>query len=431
MSSYPTSASKGSKPSPVAVSMNSSARSPTSRSAAPISPGMKPQPQLARDARVPSESIADFAEFIKSTGPPGDNRPAPIRNVNGGVTATQSSAEPRRVPSLSSRNRYQPREAAADGKTDTSDLADFLRQGPPVSGSTQRGPRHGNRSNTLESEGSTAPTIGRGFDSTIPEVRHSQASTNFTDNSMPSMQSSTNSSSALIRKKNNPPVPSKMFDDDMMPKRKTRRVKDPYAIDLSDEEDLGEDFMAAPKPPPKKEESLAEFLRNYQPPPEPVVAPISHKIPKKKSSAPSLINRFTRSHRESKDAKVSNGIGASESRSLSSRTGTAGTSRSTGGYVPIQVNIPSGYDKYGSLDVNASQARSTPSRPSGKVPMKKFEPREAVSSSTRTSDLAAFLRDSEPPPSFSGPGIDENPQSPDGNSNFSKMFSRRKKPSVV
>ncbi|EWG40329.1 hypothetical protein FVEG_02770 [Fusarium verticillioides 7600] len=320
-----------------------------------------------RDARVPSESTADFAEFIKSTGPAGDSRPMQLRN------------------------------------------------GPPGANSN----RIPHNIAPWDTTGAEEPAGGKAVDANIPDIRYSQASTYGTESSMPSIHSSINSNTALLKNKGQPAPTSKMFDeDDMMPKRKTRRVKDPYAIDFSDDED-DEVLLATPKPPVKKEESLAEFLKNYEPPPEPVTTPISQKIPKKKASAPSLIGRFTR-----KENNYSNTAPASpqgnDTRSLSSRAGFRN-------YIPIQVNVPSGYDKYG---MPTGENSSRPSQPASsassgrRVPMKKFEPRDAVSNVSRTSDLAAFLRTSEPPPE---PVMAPPPPKEESSSSLSKMFSRRKK----
>ncbi|KAH7148842.1 hypothetical protein EDB81DRAFT_649854 [Dactylonectria macrodidyma] len=383
-------------------------------------------PVAAREARVPSESTADFADFIKSTGPSGgaQARPAPLRSIPPGTTPStmNPAAEARRVSSASNRNRYMPREALTETRTGNSDLIDFIRQGPPGA-SNNRIPRTvAPFRDTLDSEEMSGAVGGKAVDATIPDIRYSQASTHATDTSMPSIHSSINSHTALLKGKGGSTPSSKMFDDeDMMPKRKTRRVKDPYAIDFSDEDD-DDDFITTPKPPVKKEESLAEFLRNYEPPPEPVSQPISHKMPKKKASAPSLIGRFTRS---SSNANSNNAPQQPvvDSRSLSSRSGGG-----KGGYIPIQVNIPSGYDKYGPIDKPAARPPMPPAGGSlGRVPMKRFEPREAVSNVSRTSDLAAFLRNSEPPPE---PVAPPPPRQEEGSS-LSKMFSRRKKHSMA
>ncbi|KAI5462609.1 hypothetical protein BGZ63DRAFT_219312 [Mariannaea sp. PMI_226] len=383
-------------------------------------------PVAARDARVPGESTADFAEFIKSTGPAGDNRPAPLRSNPASMTSA-TPIEPRRVTSIGNRNRYTPREGMTEGRGGNSDLIDFLRQGPPGSsgGRVPRSVAPFRESDEMSGFG------GKAVDASIPDVRYSQASTHATDTSM---HSSINSNSALLKKVAPAPT-SRMFDDDdMMPKRKTRRVKDPYAIDFSDEED-DEDFMMTPKPPVKKEESLAEFLRNYEPPPVPDTPPISQKMPKKKASAPSLIGRFTRSSSNANSSNSNNSNNSTvpalprvDSRSLNSRAG------GRGGYVPIQVNIPPGYDKYGPIDKPAPRPSAAPVAGSmGRVPMKRFEPREAVSNASRTSDLAAFLRDSEPPPDLAiqaSPSFGDRGES-GSSSGLSKMFNRRKKSSMA
>ena len=433
--------SKGNRPSPIAVpgpssmsvskstGLRSSPKGPGSMSPAAPKSHRAPPSNMAREARVPADSTADFAEFIKSTGPPGEIRAPPIRNANNTASSAKTGLDSHRVSqTAANRNRYQPREAAVDAKDDNSDLIDFIRQGPPGSGTNHRIPRHvAPFRNTMDSDHMASASGGRAVDATIPEVHSSRTSTNMTESSMPS---TVNSQSALLRQK---PQPAKdnMFDDGgMMPQRKQRRVRDPYAIDFSDEED--DDLLMTPQPPPKKkEESLAEFLRNYEPPPEPQEVPISQKIPKKKLSAPSLMGRFARAgfgrdQKEAKEANGANGKTVPESRSLNSRTGTAHSSGARSGHVPLQVNMPGGYDKYGALDNSAGRTRVGSSAPPGRVPMKKFEPRDATPTigRTGTADLAAFLRDSGPPPGVTGPPV-RGPTTDEG-SGLSKMWARRK-----
>jgi hypothetical protein len=299
--------------------------------------------------------------------------------------------------------------------------------------------------NTMDSDQFSGAIGGKAIDATIPEIRYSQASTNVTENSMPSMHSSVNSSSALIKNKGSPgPISHSPFgDEDMMPKRKTRRVRDPYAIDFSDEEDEFADEIAPIRAPPKKEESLAEFLRNYEPPPEPAPPVMPAKQPKKKASAPSLITRLARGSSSSKHEtpapSASQAPSYNDARSLSGRLGSGGGGSSSnnnnnynnkGGHIPIQVQIPPGYDQYGPIS-SGSSARDTPSTASPRrVPMKKFEPREAQSNNTtRTSDLASFLRDSAPPDDMIAPPSRNLPQQEESNG-LSKMFGRRKKSSM-
>ncbi|KAM0333033.1 hypothetical protein ACHAQA_001690 [Verticillium albo-atrum] len=376
----------------------------------------------ARDARVPRESMIDFADFIRSTGPSAENGPAPLRNGSGQVPSVKNSIDSRRVSSNSNRNRLQARDAAVDSREDNSDLIDFIRRGPPSS-HNPRIPRHvAPFRSTMDSDQMTGAIGGKAIDASLPDIRYSQASTNVTDITMPSVQSSVNSQSALLKNNRQNDV---IDEEDMMPKRTQRRVKDPYAIDFSDEED-DDEFDRPPKPPQKKEESLADFLRNYEPPPEPVAQTPLPNRPKKKASAPSLIGRFTRSINSShgNQPQAANGksqAGLTDSQSLHSRQGGAH------GHTPIQVNMPPGYDQYGPID----GARRPATQSSGRVPMKKYEPREASSTVTRTSDLASFLRDSEPPPQMAPPSLYSTQEQSSSSNSFSKMFSRRKKSSLA
>ncbi|PFH55402.1 hypothetical protein XA68_18404 [Ophiocordyceps unilateralis] len=394
-----------------------------------VSTGRATGPQ-ARDARTPAESIADFAEFIKSTGPPAERGPASPRLVKTPTGTTRSGLDSHPPMSTANRNRQQPREAVVDGKTDSSDLIDFIRQGPPILATNNpRIPRHVAPFRSTMDPDQLTNGGGMAVDATIPEIRYSQGSTNLTDNSMPSMQSSINSNSALLKKA--APVPTMGVDDDApMPARKQRRVRDPYAVDVSDDDDDDDGDVGTLKPPVKKEESLAEFLRNYEPPPEPPSQP-PWRMPRKKASAPSLIGRLTR--RESRDmpspVKMPPPPPKQDSRSLNSRAG------GKGGYIPIQVSMPSGYDKYGPTDGLASMPRVTTAASAGRVPMKRFEPREAAVSKSQTSDLAAFLRDSVPPDSgrvaaVRAPSGRNSSRQDDGNG-LSKMFGRKKKVGAV
>ncbi|KAM0502056.1 hypothetical protein ACHAPB_004865 [Verticillium nonalfalfae] len=377
----------------------------------------------ARDARVPRESMIDFADFIRSTGPTGENGPAPLRNGNGQVPSVKNSIDSRRVSSNSNRPRLQARDAAVDSREDNSDLIDFIRRGPPSSHNNPRIPRHvAPFRSTMDSDQMTGAIGGKAIDASLPNIRYSQASTNVTDVTMPSVQSSVNSQSALIKNNRQNDV---IDEEDFMPKRTQRRVKDPYAIDFSDEEDE-DDLDGPPRPPQKQEESLADFLRNYQPPPEPVAqTPLANR-PKKKASAPSLIGRFTRgiNHGSQSQAATNGGAQASLAESRSSSSRQAGGAL---GHTPIQVSMPPGYDQYGPIDGTRRPATQS----SGRVPMKKYEPREASSAVTRTSDLASFLRDSEPPPQSNPPSLYSTQEQSSSSSGFSKMFGRRKKSSMT
>lgn len=335
-----------------------------------------------------------------------------------------------------SRARLQARDATIDNSNDNSDLIDFIRRGPPSSGNPRIPRTVAPFRTTMDSDQMSAAVGGRANDLQLSEhdMRYSQASTNVTEMSAPSVQSSLNSQSALLGRKQLTPQNSMFDEQDMMPARKQRRVRDPYALDFSDEEEE-DDFDYQPQPSRKvqpKEESLIDFL-NSVPPPPPSQPPVPFNLsrtqtmptkapaPKKKASAPSLMSRF----RQNSAAGNNNGRGPrspTDARSMSSRAGPAPSK----GYIPIQVNIPTGdlYPSYGSSTTPAmpSVPSQFSSRPTGRVPMKKFEPRDAVSVPSRgTSDLAEFLKYSEPP-SMSGPGAPDPVEV-----NTTKLFGRRKK----
>lgn len=418
-----------------------------------ISTGRLGGPQ-AREARTPNESsTADFAAFIRSTGPASaDYRPfpptrSPVKNPVSPIRPPSSAgnrSETKRMLGTTSptRHRHEPREATMDGNDDSRDLLDFIRQGPPIatSNNQHRIPRHiAPFRTTMDSEEMSGVAGGRAIDANIPDIRHSQSSTNATEQSV---QSSMHSGAALINK--SPPSRlNQMFDDEpVMPVRKTRRVRDPYAIDYSDEE---EEMMAAQRRqydipeetsyaeprrsaavlPVRKEESLAEFLRNYDPPAEPVGT--TRRAPRKKISAPNLIGRFTRN--QVKEPPLPPAAPAVyESRDLHT-SGGASTKSTASRYIPIQVSMPPGYGRYGIAEAEPA-ARGAEPPGTRKVPMKKFVPREAAGSGvSETAELAAFLRNSRPPPSMSPPPRLA-PLREEESRGLSKMFGRKKKQAV-
>ncbi|GAW18516.1 hypothetical protein ANO14919_079920 [Xylariales sp. No.14919] len=408
---------------PSDMGVNGKYSNTTSKSSPPVSLMNRtgPTPQ-ARDARVPRESMQDFADFIRSTGPPG----ASINRPNGPFTSSANSVRSFTGPSTKSSSmevrrgpKLQARDAIVNTSNESSDLIDFIRRGPPsTNGNNHRIPRSvAPFRNTQDSDYMTSAVGGKAIDAIIPNVRTSQASTNITE---ASVSSSMNSQSALLNKTNRPQLyASNGFDEDeMVPKRTQRRVRDPYAIDFSDEgeDDEEDEFDAIPRPRPKQEESLIDFLNNYPPPAEPVSQPIVP--PKKKSSAPNLIARLRSGSSAGLNGSshIRKGSNVSENRSLSSRMGSRVT------HTPIV--IPPGTDRYGSTIRSPDLPRNTSF---GRVPVKKFEPREAPLGRSQTADLADFLRDSRPPPSITtfSPPSEEKPSS-----GFTRMFERRKKPTA-
>ncbi|KAK3686070.1 hypothetical protein B0T22DRAFT_382588 [Podospora appendiculata] len=449
------------------------------RSTNPTAPKSRSNAPQARDARMPRESLADFADFIRSTGPDGSvvapplraSGPSAVRNPTGPVpvSVSKSSIDSGRASTSRTninRVRLQARDAAVDYKDDNSDLIDFIRRGPPSSAGNPRIPRAvAPFRTTMDSDQMSGAVGGKAVDAQLndAEIRSSQASTTITDYSMPSAQSSINSQSALLGR--NKPLPGSnsngtmntrqgAFDSDMpMPVRKTRRVRDPYAIDFSDEEQSDEDDVAL-KPKQRvqtQEESLIDFLNNVPPPPTPVTRPIlqPQNQPKKKASAPSLMSRFTR--RDSTRVAPppsSSGVSSQSPREVPHSRGMSTRSSGSKGYIPLQVNMPPGVDKYApGPGVSSRPAAPMGGMPSGKaaammggmppmnsvrVPMKKYQAREAVSVPSReTSDLADFFKNSEPPAEFAPTAQFVLPTSPSESSGFSRVFGRRRKASIA
>lgn len=426
---------------------------PTANTGARVRTGA---PQQPRDARAERDSIGDFAEFIRSTGPPGTSyddiipRSAPAadgqRGQNGTVRNASSSSPrvgtspttPRRTQSSATR-RLQAREAVVPRSNDSSDLIDFIRQGPP-SEKTHDNPRIPRTvapfRTTMDSDQMSGAGGAKVSELTGPDPRRSQASVS-NENSMRSVESSVTSQSALLNNDNSKkPAPAQKFksfvDDDMVPKRKTRRVKDPYAIDLSDEED---EFDVPPAKPTSQEESLAEFLRNVPPPAQSTTTPIFQAVERpvaKKASAPSLMARLS-SRNSNSHSKPTSTHSSSQSITRANNNAPQNIPISASKAIITQSSASSpAYNRPANSTANSNYvSRLDSERKPGKVLQKSFEPREAVTTRapprTATSDLADFLRNTPPPPS-NGPqrlSIGSEPKEEGGG--FVRMFGRRKK----
>ncbi|CAD6447351.1 547f11a4-4c9e-47e6-9ab6-3600a355639f-CDS [Sclerotinia trifoliorum] len=399
-----------------------------------------------RDPRADQDSLGDFSDFIRSTGPAiplkreeihsrssssaasDIARPLITSNLHKGTNGTPRNvsgsiprvgpvaALPARAASSAGRsgrrNKLQARDATV-GKDSITDLIDFVRAGPDEVGGHRIPRTVAPFRSTMDSDQMSGFAGGKAIDASLPDARYSQASTHASTN-----HSSVTSQTGLLNSSNkaNKPIPTGMNiddDEDMMPKRKTRRVRDPYAIDFSDEED--DEFEHSSRPAPIQEESLADFLRNVPPPPSPKMTPIfaeAQKPPKKK---PSFSSRFTRSGSTSQvqQHKTSN--------SMSSRT--TSTKHTPSSSINPQFNASVGGSSHGNYSQQSEAPRATPS---SNVIRKPYESREPVPVKFRsqTSDLADFLRSSEPPPS-----VEPKPfvHAKEESTFASRFFGRRKK----
>ncbi|KAL2835221.1 hypothetical protein BDW59DRAFT_5288 [Aspergillus cavernicola] len=222
----------------------------------------------ARDARPSMESSYDFAQFIRNSGPSSPS--TTIRSSTGRRTSgsTELSKRPSRAESsLSSSTRgpkLQARSAAVPKGELTSDLIDFIREGPPTVGA-RRIPR------TVAPFRSTMDSDDLAYEQGTPSITSTQGESTATKS-----QVSVGSRTGLLDSANGANARTgsarlhssssgKTTDDDPRPKRTQRRVPDPYAIDWDDDE--FEVMLEEPKlKPNREEESLIDFLRNVPPP---------------------------------------------------------------------------------------------------------------------------------------------------------------------
>ncbi|KXL47529.1 hypothetical protein M433DRAFT_536 [Acidomyces richmondensis BFW] len=378
---------------------------------------------MAREPRVQTESTRDFADFIRSTGPSKDPIITPlVSNANRSTTSLNSMRSarvngPSRSSSIASQDRskslprlgveledvppvptlpnkskinMQPRGAKGTGGNN-SELIDFIRSGPEQIGQHRIPRAVAPFRSTMDSDqlkeisdsitGDGTPDMGlSGGISTTGSQSSMKAST---------ARTSVNSRSQLLNNGVDSTVhpahsgmPQRLGSamaesEDGIPGRKRYRNKDPYAIDLSDDED---DLLTALPKTKRQEESLIDFLNSMEPPKENAPCPL---IDPNSAQARNLMARARASSTNTKYT----GAGPS-SDSIGPRTRSM---QSSGGPRPGTTY--------------ASSTRSTQSNNGGARP--RLEARAPGDSNrdfarsggykSATSDLADFLRNSAPP----------------------------------
>lgn len=267
----------------------------------PRSPGPRSPGAIARDPTTKEESVRDFADFIRSTGPdpapthspnPVASNPARISrpgsssspSVGAGKTAPKkiTKQSPVVVPKRSdaqlprrTSSKLQAREPTVGNNNATADLADFFRS-EPVRNQTVGSPPPP-RSGPADLRIINPNAITNGKNREAVNSGSSVASTQ--DSFAPSKltQSSANSRTGLLDSSNRAPPAaasssknrnqmSARNDDPPGAARKQRRNRDPYSIDSDSENEDGHETPQAT--PERQEESLSDFLRNYHPPPD-------------------------------------------------------------------------------------------------------------------------------------------------------------------
>ena len=229
----------------------------------PAKPSKAAQSAQAREARVTADATREFADFIKAPGAPS----APSQPK---TSTPVERAQPVRPPSSRStasrgnRPRLEARSAETSG-SQTSELIDFIREGPPMPGAHRIPRTVAPFRNTIDSDDIQIDnTPGR----TTPGSIASTGNGSTPNKSMTSLGSRT----GLLDSNRNKASASGSVSasENPAPQRKQRRVRDPYAIDDEDDDEYLEELLELEsKPKPKREEeSLMDFLRSAPPPPE-------------------------------------------------------------------------------------------------------------------------------------------------------------------
>ncbi|RJE20971.1 hypothetical protein PHISCL_06681 [Aspergillus sclerotialis] len=265
-----------------AMSKSKSTEFPKAKPAERMSLPPKQRTVQARDARLTNESTRDFAEFIKSTGPPvpaSPGRPDIGSPKSSGATETSRNSRPAGALSKnagSARGNFpklEARPAAGVSGNHTSDLIDFIREGPPTPGA-HRIPRavapFRDTTDSEDFESSEAERTDRDGPTraSLASTQGSSMAKSFTSvgsrtGLLDSTRRTTIQAGPNTQVSAPSPAPSRNVSDEPVPARKQRRVRDPYAIDSDDEDDHDDLTSSKPK---REEESLMDFLRNVPPP---------------------------------------------------------------------------------------------------------------------------------------------------------------------
>jgi hypothetical protein len=401
-----------------------------------------------RDPRVDQISMRDLADYARSTGPENVgqlpkalNPPtAPAATAAGIAAATaysRSTASATQIEKplgspvstssknaesqpvqASSRLKYQARDAHPSRNRETADLIDFIREGPPRAPGDHRIDRNvAPFRRTMDSDdlNSLAPERDRNGAGSVASTQNSSVATK-------SMQESLNSRTGLLdstnmsngrytSSPNAAPVATVRQTapgEETMPKRTQRRVRDPYAIEYSDDE-LDEDVVT----PKQKvqEESLIDFLRNTVPPPAMAMQPVA-------AASPSTANLST-TPKESSNSALKDRILRKASLSGVSRNGTLKKSTAVS---------PPGYNGTTNGTREESPHQPTESTHAAHLDRGRQKPRAVIEprdprSGGDSRELAAYLMNSGPPATETRLPLSQPIKEEAG---FLKFFSRRR-----
>ncbi len=406
----------------------------------PPSPSQGRNLNAPRDARPQPNTTRDLADYVRSTGPASEQQLAQALGTRPGLgsrpgtgnVSLHGGVRPDGVPvapvgnsSLDStrpstnsdrpvnRLKFQARDARPARNTETSELIDFIREGPPrVAGDHRIGRHVAPFRTTMDSEDLEAlappPEVaGRGSVGSAPESAVTAKSVQESTNSRTALLDSTNRGTgrqvnAFASGANEAPRQAATGQNGMPP-RTRRRVRDPYEIDGSDDELEAELF---PPKPAKQEESLIDFLRNTAPPPGMAPQPIMAAAPRT-DNKPDV--KRTASNSKLKDVLTRQGSVANKQLGKNSPNGAREES-------PHLTQVGSKLDKYRPTQTtHAAHVDRNRQRPKGP------EAREPTNNNTGTADLADYLKNTGPPE----PPRQEQQMPTKDQAGFLKFFSRR------
>ncbi|PYI28283.1 hypothetical protein BP00DRAFT_264229 [Aspergillus indologenus CBS 114.80] len=316
----------------------------------------------------------------------GSGKPSSVRRVSDATDVSRRVSRPASASARNSSARLQARPAVAPKGDQTSDLIDFIREGPPTPGAHRISRAVAPFRDTMDSDELQALESGR------PSMQGS-----LTANTLTSVGSHTGLLETGLRS-STPTTYSKEISEDIRPKRTQRRVRDPYAID-SDDDDL-EDLLE-PAKPKRDEESLMDFLRNVPPP---------------ASAAPPQPLATNMGARRGSSAGF---VGASSVKTLLSRT--TATEKNVLAQ-PSRSSLRQTSDSYMTGANNNNHTTKSGGSMNAAYGLPSVSQRQ-----TETSALADFLRNTGPPePPVTRPTQTAPPTKPK-ESGFSRLFARRKK----
>ncbi|KAK2791047.1 hypothetical protein FQN51_002257 [Onygenales sp. PD_10] len=436
-----------------------------------LSPAPKSPPPQARDPRVGRESMRDIAEFIRSTGPDRiatvpENRSLPSGGLSDGSSAPTnrklSSASGSTSPAMPSPSnlskelpkrptqRLEARPALLPNDVGTSELIDFIREGPPQEGS-HRIPRSvAPFRTTMDSDefqyiGPARLNRDNLRQSSAPSTQDGSRSIPSSFNSRTGLLESTNRSNTRMQTQSSQPPPTQQlvsgggFDinDGAMPTRTRRRVKDPYAIDFDSDDDFEAELQfGGLKAHKEEEESLADFLRNVPPPADfdqpqllsvNAAAASGSATNRPKSSMRTRLMRAT-SVDKVPSAKLSRSSLRSHKSNTSSTTPMANAAPLKLSRSNSQINNYPQQSSYAShVERQRNGGPNAPLRPQVNESRSYHRANQ-----TGTADLADFFKNTAPPaePMGNRSSASSISMEKSNTSSFSRMFSRKKKQAV-